>query len=371
MPVNHGRIVKTSVQKTKTIIGESSMVSIKEIAKYTGASPTTVSNVIHGRTGKVSQEKFQQIQAALEKFNYSEQMAGRILANNGSRIIGLIIQDNIGLTDREFSNPYVGELTQAIEYHVRKQGYYLMYHKSQSFDESLRVMQSWQMEGVILSGVQPRELAQWYQHLKTPAVFLDVFQDETVDVAAEICNVGLDDKVAAAKMTAYLIQAGHREIAFLSRGKSERWQGVDAQRRDGVLQEMHDHGLPVTTVCQGIPKYFTEIEAWLDAFIQRRFDGKTVLFFASDLLAALALSRIQGAGLTIPDDISVVGFDGNILSRFASPKLTTISQDVNLKAEKALTMLFQKINLEPILARNILISGSLIEGETVKQLLSK
>ena len=75
-------------------------------------------DVTHGRTGKVSREKFQQIQAALEKFNYSEQMAGRILANNGSRIIGLIIQDNIGLMDREFSNPYVGELTQAIEYHA-------------------------------------------------------------------------------------------------------------------------------------------------------------------------------------------------------------------------------------------------------------
>lgn len=371
MSVNHGRIEKTNVQNSRIIIGESSMVSIKEIAKYTGASPTTVSNVIHGRTGKVSREKFQQIQAALEKFNYSEQMAGRILANNGSRIIGLIIQDNIGLMDREFSNPYVGELTQAIEYHVRKQGYYLMYHKSQSFDESLRMMQSWQMEGVILSGVQPREIAQWYQYLKTPAVFLDVFQDETVDVAAEICNVGLDDKVAAAKMTAYLIQAGHKEIAFLSRGKPERWQGVDAQRRDGVLQKMADHGLSTSSVCQGLPNYFSDIEEWIDAYIQRQFDGKTALFFASDLLAALALSRIQAAGLTIPNDISIVGFDGNILSRFASPKLTTITQDVNLKAEKALTMLFQKINLEPILVHNILISGTLIEGNTVKQLISK
>ncbi len=346
------------------------MVSIKEIAKYTGASPTTVSNVIHGRTGKVSQEKFQQIQAALEKFNYSEQMAGRILANNGSRIIGLIIQDDIGLEDQDFSNPYVGELTQAIEYHVRKQGYYLMYHKSQSFDESLRVMQSWQMEGVILSGVQPRELAQWYQHLKTPAVFLDVFQDEACDVAAEICNVGLDDQGAAEKMTDYLIQAGHKEIAFLSRGEPESWQGVDAQRRDGVLQKMRDCDLLVTTVCQGLPRHLSEIEAWLDAFIQRRFDGKTVLFFASDLLAALALSRIQGAGLTIPDDISVVGFDGNILSRVASPKLTTIAQDVNVKAEKALEMLFQQIKQQAISVYNVSLTGSLIEGETVKQLIT-
>ena len=85
------------------------MVSIKEIAKYTGASPTTVSNVIHGRTGKVSKEKFQQIQVALEKFNYSEQMAGRILANNGSRIIGFIIQDELGLEAMEISNTYIGE----------------------------------------------------------------------------------------------------------------------------------------------------------------------------------------------------------------------------------------------------------------------
>ena len=347
------------------------MVSIKEIAKYTGASPTTVSNVIHGRTGKVSQEKFQQIQAALEKFNYSEQMAGRILANNGSRIIGLIIQDNIGLADQDFSNPYVGELTQAIEYHVRKQGYYLMYHKSQSFDESLRVMQSWQMEGVILSGVQPRELAQWYKYLKTPAVFLDVFKDEAVNVAAEICNVGLDDRVAAAKMADYLIQSGHREIAFLSRGKTERWQGVDAQRREGVLQKMREHGLPITTVCQGMPKHFSDLEAWLDAFIQRRFDGKTVLFFASDLLAALALSRIQGAGLSIPDDISVVGFDGNILSRVASPRLTTIAQDVNVKAEKALDMLFQQIKQQPISVYNVSLEGTFIEGETVKQMIAE
>lgn len=344
------------------------MVSIKEIAKYTGASPTTVSNVIHGRTGKVSKEKYQQIQAALEKFNYSEQMAGRILANNGSRIIGFIIQDNFDIEDREFGNPYVGEITQAIEYYVRQQGYYLIYHRSQSFDESLRVMQSWQMEGVILSGVQPKELAKWYKSLKTPAVFLDVFDDDTSAIKAKIHNVGLEDSAEAEKMTEFLIQSGHQAIAFLSRGASDTWQGVDAYRRDGVLQALKKNNLVTTFVSIGLPDYFSGLEVWLDAFIDRKFDGKTALFFSSDLLAVFALSRIQKRGLKIPDDISIVGFDGNILSRMSSPKLTTIFQNIDAKAQQAIELLFKQIKGEEIANHNILIKGELIVGETVKQM---
>ncbi|SCA92280.1 Transcriptional regulator [Pseudolactococcus piscium] len=342
------------------------MVSIKEIAKYTGASPTTVSNVIHGRTGKVSKEKFQQIQGALEKFNYSEQMAGRILANNGSRIIGFIIQDDLGLEAMEFSNPYIGELTQAIEYYIRKQGYYLIYHRSKSFDESLRVMQSWQMEGVILSGVQPNELVAWHKHLKTPAVFLDAFEDQTSDIKGKIYNVGLDDRAEAKKMTDFLITAGHTEIAFLSRGSSETWQGVDASRRDGVLDALKQHKLSLDKSILGLPVVISEFEAWLDAFISRGFDGKTALFFASDLLASYALSRIQRAGIKIPEDISVVGFDGNILSQVASPKLTTIFQDLSLKADMAITLLFKQMNQDVISENNVLIKGELVERETVK-----
>lgn len=342
------------------------MVSIKEIAKYTGASPTTVSNVIHGRTHKVSKEKFEQIQAALEKFNYSEQMAGRILANNGSRIIGFIIQDDVGLESREFSNPYIGELTQAIEYYVRQRGYYLIYHRSKSFDESLRVMQSWQMEGVVLSGVQPNELANWHQYLNTPAVFLDAFEDQSSDMRGKIKNVGLDDRSEAKKMTEFLINAGHKDIAFLSRGAADTWQGVDAIRRAGVIEALENHHLPVDTALIGLPVFITELDEWLENFIQEKFMGKSALFFSSDLLASYALSRIQHAGVRIPEDISVVGFDGNILSHVSFPKLTTIFQDLNLKAELAISLLFKQINQEEILENNVLIEGTLLERDTVK-----
>ncbi|HCN75463.1 LacI family DNA-binding transcriptional regulator [Pseudolactococcus plantarum] len=342
------------------------MVSIKEIAKYTGASPTTVSNVIHGRTNKVSKEKFKQIQAALEKFNYSEQMAGRILANNGSRIIGFIIQDNVGLESREFSNPYIGELTQAIEYYVRQRGYYLIYHRSKSFDESLRVMQSWQMEGVVLSGVQPNELVAWHQYLNTPAVFLDAFEDQASDMRGKIKNVGLDDRAEAKKMTEFLIDAGHSDIAFLSRGTVNSWQGVDAIRRDGVIAALKQHHLPIETAIIGLPVFMTEFDEWLVQFIKQKFNGKSALFFSSDLLASYALSRIQSAGVRIPDDISVVGFDGNILSQVSFPKLTTIFQDLNLKADQAINLLFKQINQEEILENNILIEGKLLERDSVK-----
>lgn len=213
------------------IKGGETMPTIKDIANYTGVSPTTVSNVIHGRTTKVSAETKLKVEQALKELKYHSNMAGRLLAKNGSRIIGVIFQDDRAISTHTYDNPYLGEFIQAAETAIREAGYFMMFQRVSSVDDGVKLVQMWDLEGVVLSGTSPKDLSEWTNSLKIPIVFLDMYPQKEVD----ILNIGVDDLQASYEMTHYLVSKGHQEIAFIAFGKSfEDWIGVDEKRNKGL-----------------------------------------------------------------------------------------------------------------------------------------
>lgn len=345
------------------IKGGETMPTIKDVANYTGVSPTTVSNVIHGRTTKVSAETKLKVEQALKELKYHSNMAGRLLAKNGSRIIGVIFQDDRAISTHTYDNPYLGEFIQAVETAIREAGYFMMFQRVSSVDDGVKLVQMWDLEGVVLSGTSPKDLSEWTNSLKIPIVFLDMYPQKEAD----ILNIGVDDLQASYEMTHYLVSKGHQEIAFIAFGKSfEDWIGVDEKRAQGVKKALAEHQLK--------PNYFSApnseeaFAVFIQAFAKKHAGHITALFFASDLMAVRAQSVLSNHGWHIPDDFSIAGFDGTLLAKLATPQITTVYQNILQKAEKGIQLLLADIRGQQLTKRTIQITTTFIEGQSVKKI---
>lgn len=337
------------------------MATIKDVAAYTGVSPTTVSNVIHGRDSKVSPETKDKVKKALKELDYTANMGGRLLAKHGSKIIGMIIQDTEAEKEEFYDNPYHGELIQAVESKIKKAGYFMMFHRVSTFEEGAKLAEMWHLEGLIVSGTSSRDVPKWQEHVSVPIVFLDSYGE---GAEQPFLNVGIDDQEGAFEMTEYLLSKGHKQIIFLAKGNSPSdWQGVDCKRAEGVKKSMSKHGLHPTFLA--MPITYRNYQTFIHKVLQSQIKNHSAIFCASDLLAVQIISEFYKLGIEVPEDISIVSFDGTLFSRYATPQITSISQDIGRKAEAIMNLMLKGIQSKNTLLEEVRLKTQLIEGESV------
>nr|MCR5153577.1 LacI family transcriptional regulator [Lachnospiraceae bacterium] len=129
------------------------MITIKEIAKELNMSTTTVSNVIHGKAGEVSEEKRKIIQDYLDKVEYIPNINARNLAQNESKIIGVALKARADKYDNLLTDPFVSELIGAIEKTIKDAGYFMMLYISRDIEKIMRMVSTWNVDGLILFGM--------------------------------------------------------------------------------------------------------------------------------------------------------------------------------------------------------------------------
>lgn len=340
------------------------MATIKDIAKYTGVSPTTVSNVIHGRDSKVSPETKEKVKKALVELDYTADMGARLLAKNGSKIIGFIIQDNEAVVEEFFDNPYHGELIQAVESNIKKAGYFMMFHRVSNFEEGARLAEMWHLEGLIVSGTSVNDVAKWQNKVTVPVVFIDSY---ATNLEEPFLNVGIADKQGAYEMTTYLLNLGHKKIGFIAKGETESaWQGVDYERSKGVIRAMKQVDLSPTLI--PIPVTYNDNRQFVTDNLMETIKNCTVIFCASDLLAVQLVSALYKKNISVPRDISIVSFDGTPYAKYATPQITCMKQDVSKKAEAIMTLVLKGIETKNTMSESIYLKTTLVEGSSVKKL---
>lgn len=338
------------------------MATIKDIANYTGVSATTVSNVIHGRTAKVSVETRKKVEKALDELNYSSNMAGRLLAKHGSKIIAVIIQDFEGLTEQYYENPYHGELIQSLEYHIRKNGYFMMFHRVANYKEGVKLVQMWDIEGVILSGVREEDIPKWQNSINKPIVFLDSYSEEEKQ---SFFNVGIDDYQGAFDMVNYIASKDLTDIIYIAKGDSpKKWVGVDAERANGAKDAAKKNNLNIKLLA--IPstyRYYQESIKNIEKIIKEKY---VTLFFSSDLLAVQCMSEFYQYNISVPEDVSIVSFDGTPYSKYSSPPITSVYQDINEKSAISVDLLIKRIKNLITEPTSIQVVPELFEGKSLE-----
>lgn len=337
------------------------MVTIKDLARIAKVSPTTVSNVLHDKRDKVSPEVFDHVKKVIDDTGYVSNMAGRLLSRNGSKIIGVIMTYARRMESTATEYPFYSEIIGALESAIRKRGYYMMLYTSATIDESIKLARAWDIEGLVVIGNTPEESVKFKKASNVPIVFIDTY-------ANDINNVGIDDRSAMHSLVDYLIALGHQKIAFIS--DSEVLVGVDKMRYDGFCDAFHDHQLPLSEESLIHIDFRREIRhAFFKELVASHYHQFSALCFTSDYYAADAVGYLSSLGQKIPEDISITGFDNNLLAQFAVPKITTINQSVEDKGTAAIKLLFKIIKNKSLPSQQIQLQTSLIIGASTKFLL--
>ena len=316
------------------------MATIKEIAEMAGVSTTTVSNVIHGKTKRVSPSTIEKVEHLIKEVGYVQKMGLRVLNKENSQLIAVVINYHKDFKDSILGDPFYGKIIGFIEEYLQSYGYYMMLYSTKDIEKIFQMVMGWNVDGVIAISFSKRNCEKIYQLVKKSIVSVDAYGNMEADEENHVINVGLDDESGGYQMTKYLLECGYEHIKVCA----GRDSGVDHLRYVGAKKAMEEYASEnqkMQFVALGMNKEKRrESYEWL---AQRR-QPKTALFFVSDMYALEAINYFVGKNIQIPQEIGIAGFDDIIYSEFSNPRLTTVKQDVEEKARKAVEILLQQIN---------------------------
>jgi LacI family transcriptional regulator len=317
----------------KRFAGEAPMATIKDVAAHAGVSVATVSHVVNN-TRFVTPELRDRVEAVMQELGYEPNLVARGLRSNRTNLIALIIPD--------ITNPYFPEVARGAQDVVNEHDYVaILCNTDRDTDHERRFLHMlWRqrVEGVILNpaGVTAEELLP----LQQGGVHIVLLGHQISYPSFDV--VMIDDQQAAREMVSYLITRGHQRIAHLggSRPNSGRL------RHQGYAQALEEHGLTLdpnlVLDCPWTQKGGYDAIRHL---LQRR-PLPTAVFAANDLMAIGAMMGIQEAGLRIPDDIAVAGFDNIDEAACVTPALTTIHQPKYDMGKTLAEILFRRLRKE-------------------------
>lgn len=336
------------------------MIRIKDIADRAGVSPTTVSNVIHGKTGRVSKATVEKINRILKEMEYVPSISARMLANNSSGLIGVALGFMKKGNASSFEDPFVSAMLGNLEYQIREHGYYMMLVARHEQDDIMQQALGWNFDGMIAMALKEKEIAELSERLGKPLVTIDQYLPPELGVR----SITMDDRGGAYQMSQYLIGKGHKKFLFLS----DCDLGVDHYRWLGVRQAMEEAGIEDFESRHIVIPWNPEQREKAYEEMLPFFKKQTALFFSSDYYALEASNFLQNRGIKVPEEISIAGFDDVTYATLARPKLTTVHQMVDGKARRAVEVLMHLIQDEPVQKDIPPLPTKLVERESVRDL---
>lgn len=310
-------------------------VTIREVAAQAGVSVATISRVLNGK-GPVRETTSRRVIEACQALHFTPHGIARSLSLRRTQTIGLLLPDLHG--------EFFSEVIRGIDAEARRGGYHLLvsgFHSDRQ--EMIAVFRAvrGRVDGLIVMSPD-REAAKLCSHLPAgfPVVLLN--SDAGAPRAITIDNYG-----GAHKMVQHLRSLGHDRIAFITgpeenEDASERLRGY----RDGVRVAMEIAG------------DFSEQAGYAAAARLLAMKKPSAVFAANDAMAVGALSALRDAGVRVPDDIALAGFDDIPIARFVTPPLTTVSVDIAQLGRRAFDLLISENEQHEILPATLIIRES-------------
>lgn len=297
-------------------------VRIADLAEELGLSTATVSNVIHGKTKKISDETVKRVQALLEERQYIPSMAGILLARNDSRIIGVVVNDHEKYEGRVLEDAFVSASMNALLFELERAGYFMMVKATRDWSEVERFASMWNMDGMVLLGFCDSD----YEKLRAKMHIPFVVYDGYFETNRGICNLTIDNFDGGRQVGEYLRRMGHRRALLLA----DNDICVDAERMAGFRAGFSDGETDFLEVPMNREGRYN---CYRENFEQIR--SCSAAFAVSDVYAVEFMHFLQEQGISVPGGMSVVGFDDNALCKTCFPRLTTVGQDAGERARMA------------------------------------
>ena len=304
-------------------------ISLKALAAHLELSPTTVSLVINRSKGAsaIPEETQRRIFEAAKKLNYRPNFYARSLRTQRSFMIGVLHPD---LSD------YVALLTNGIEDHLMREGYFYFAagHRNnpELIEEYPMIMMDRSVEGIIVIDTPVNHTFPF------PVVAISGHRD-----VSGVTNVVIDHKRAAELALGHLVELGHRDIAFMkgpkvSSDSEVRWQSICE-----VAETLGLKMKPELCVEMEFSTPFPDMGYPVVQKLLAKGGHFTALFAFNDVSAIGAIRALRDAGMEVPDDVAVVGFDDIPSAAYNTPSLTTIRQPLRRMGEIAAQTLLQRL----------------------------
>lgn len=304
---------------------EEHRVRIYDIAEELGLSTATVSNVIHGKTKKISDKTVKRVMALLEKRQYFPGVADILLAQNDSRIIGVFVNDHEKYEGHTLEDFFISSSINYLSTEIENSGRFMIIKKAKQAEEIIRFASMWNMEGIVVIGFCQQDYLYLRNHMRIPFVVYDGICGKT----ERIFNITLDNYGGGFQMGRYFKEAGHRKALCISDNNI----GIDLDRMEGFRK-----GFAGDVEFLLIP--MKKEERW-QFYLQHleKIKSVTAIFAVSDYYAIDLMCFLNGQGISVQKDISVAGFDDIPVCQMINPPLTTIKQDNHLRAKLAVEKL--------------------------------
>ena len=314
---------------------KSSNVTIKDIARILGISPSTVSRALKDHPD-ISQITKDQVNNLAKEMNYRPNPIALSLRNRRSNVIGVVIP--------EIVHYFFSSVISGIEKVAGEHGYSVMVSQSgESYEKEVEVCSTFQhsiIDGILISvSKETDEFShlQKFEEEGIPVVFFDRMIEEF-----ESDRVLINDYEGAYKATEHLIVEGRRRIIHFAGPKNRL---ISKNRLKGYLEAHKNNGVVIddslVIYCDNFDSALTETQRIIDSGV--KFDA---IFTVNDFTAAGVLKTLQKNGVKVPNDVSVVGFGNDYIAEMIEPTLTTVSQPGFTMGERAMQMLIDRIKNE-------------------------
>ncbi len=307
------------------------MTTIRDVADRAGVSTTTVSHVVNG-TRNVDPRTAARVQAAIEELGYRPNALARSMRRGRTHTVGIVVPD--------IANPFFGDLARSLEDHMFERGYSAIICNSDGDAAKearyLDVLLSKKVDGLLLiAASHTRDGIGWLARQGPPTIVVDRELDEP-----SVSQVMVENRHGGHLAGRHLLELGHRDIGVIA---GPGGLGTSARRLEGFRSALTEAGveLPEARIFRGDFRAVSgraAVDTWLQ---QGRLP--TAIVAENDLMAVGALSAAHAAGLDVPADLSVVGFDGIAFGADVTPPLTTVSQSTDAVAAASIELLFERL----------------------------
>lgn len=341
-------------------------ITLKQIAKELDVSISTVSKALKN-SPEISEDTKLKIKAFAEFYNYKPNNIALSLQNKKTKTIGVIIP--------EIVHHFFSKVIRGIEMVANKRGYNVIVGLSnESFDKeviNMEMLANGSIDGFVLSVSKETLKEQDYHHFKAtinqgiPIVMFDrVINDIKCD------KVIVDDKKGAKKAVQKLIVNGCKNIALIT---TKDYVSVGRLRTQGYMEALQAYQIePKTDLILKIDDdivsedHLEALENEIELLFINNGDKIDGVFAVNELYAVTVMKVARRRGLKIPDDVQIIGFTDGVLSKHATPSLSTVSQHAQGMGEKAANLLIHKLENEEEedLYQTIIIETELIERES-------
>ncbi|SEF90617.1 LacI family transcriptional regulator [Butyrivibrio sp. Su6] len=335
--------------------------TLKDVAERAGVSKATVSYILNNSNKPITEETKARVKKAMEELNYVPDLGAASLTNKTSKMIGVVIPQTEPGSQLMFHNSFYSEIISSIEYYARKIGYHILISGTNVDESYIKHVYERNLDAVIAIGVYPDEFFDQFRKIGIPAVLIDSYcKDESFH------NIRIDDELGGYLATKYMLDKHHKKVGFLS-GKMKE-DGVIKKRHEGYKRALSEYGIRYDKdlIFEGEVDFDSGIDI-AERIVKDSIPVSGIVTTA-DVLAIGAIKGFHKMGKNVPADYSVIGFDDLEISKYITPGLTTIKQDIYGKGRLAVEILSRSLEDKSYPKQDIIIPFEVIERESVREL---